>query len=332
MHFRFFILFCLWICGVYGYETDFDCVVVGTSPICMCEAVYKAKIGDRVLVVEKAAECGGAWKSISICGIPHVDLGCHEFGGNKQVEQFLEEYLGCKMIRNAPQNQGKGVTRADWGVYPQNGCYELARNLEYLMERSGVVLMLNSKLESVYIDKARKIAELKINGSRYSTRKIVVTSYSGIQIENIPNAPAPRTSKFPHLYLLIDDPSPTRFTYHQPSISGVTRVMNVTQFSNLEGTGLQIISLQVRDEKALNQGEKCFEELKRLDLVAKSARLVCVESYVYEQSNFDRTSITKAGPEAVPIFEQLDTNHISNIGKYVDKWKKVMMPWKALAP
>lgn len=332
MRLRIVILLCLWICGVYGYETDFDSVVVGTSPICMCEAIYKAKSGERVLVVERAAVCGGAWKSISICGIPHVDLGCHEFGGNRQVEQFLEDYLGCKMIRNAPQNQAKGVARADWGAYPQNGCFELARNLEALALRSGVALMLNSNLESVYIDKARKIAEIKINGSRYSTRKIVVTAFSEIHIENVPNPPAPRIHKFPHLYLLIKDPTPTRFTYHQPSISGVTRVMNVTQFSNLEGTGMQIISLQVRDEKALNQGEKCFEELKRLGLIDKSAQLACVESYVYEQSNFDRTLITKAGPEAAVIFEQLDTNHISNIGRYVEKWKKVLMPWKSLAP
>ncbi len=320
------VLFCLWIFGVYGVQTDFDSVVVGSSPICMCEAIYRAKTGEQVLLVERAAECGGAWKSITICGIPNVDLGCHEFGNNKQVEQFLEEYIGCRMIRNAPKQKGKGVKKSDWGTYPQRGCHEMSQNLQRLMQEAGVTILLSTRLEKVFIDKNRKIAEVQINGSRYSTKKIVVTAYSEIEIENVYHINNTRQSKYPHLYMLVRDPAPTQFTYHQPSITGVTRLMNVTQFTGLEERGFQLISLQVRDEKALDQGAKYFEELKRLELISRSAELVCMESYIYEQSVFDKSVLTKAGPEAAAIFEQLDTNHISNISKYVDKWKKVMAP------
>ncbi len=72
-------LYVLCIC-LHGVETDFDYIVVGSSPFSLFEAIYKRCLGNRVLVVEQGAECGGAWKSITICGVPHVDLGCHEFG------------------------------------------------------------------------------------------------------------------------------------------------------------------------------------------------------------------------------------------------------------
>ncbi len=322
--------FCLWIAAAYGFETDFDTVIVGASPITMFEAIYRAKIGERVLVVESAAECGGAWKSIEVCGVPNVDLGCHEFGANKLVEQFLEEYAGCKMIPNAPKRVGGCPGKVDWGVYPLRGCYELTKNLELRMRKAGVALLLKTRLESVYVDNERHIAEVQISGARYRTKKIVVTAYSEVKLENLPEQSPCHRSKYPHLYMLISDPTPTRFTYYQPCIDGVTRLMNVTQFTGLDGTGLQLISLQMRNELALKNGNKCFQELKRLSLVDPSAELVRMESYVFEQGSFDRTVLNKVGGAANTIFEILDTNHIINMGKYLEKWKGVIEPWKTV--
>ncbi len=38
------------------------------------------------------------------------------------------------------------------------------------MDRSGVILLLNCKLESAFIDLNREIVEVKINGMRYTTQ------------------------------------------------------------------------------------------------------------------------------------------------------------------
>jgi hypothetical protein len=315
-------LFCLWILAVHGVETDYDYVVVGTSPISLFEAIYRTCQGNRVLVVEQAAECGGAWKSITICGIPHVDLGCHEFGKDARVQQFLEQYAGCTIIQNAPRDGGKSAK--NWGIYPAGGCYELTHNLELLMEAVGTKLLLNSRLESVYVDTAREIAEVKINGKIYTTPKVVVTGCSDVRMENTWREPVSNHSKYPHIYILIADATPTRFTYAQPGIRGVSRVMNVSQFLGLEETGLQLIAMQIHGESFLQNGPKYFEELKKLKLIDASAELLRTENYIYEQVTLDRGQLQHA------FFEILDTSHIANIGSQAEKWKTSMRPWNEI--
>ena len=124
------------------YAADFDCIVVGSSPLSLFEALYKRLEGKSVLVVEQAPECGGAWKSVTVCGIPHVDLGCHEFGNNRKVKEFLESYAGCKMVETLDK---KGE------FYPSGGCFELIHNLERLLALSGVNLWLSHKLETLFL-------------------------------------------------------------------------------------------------------------------------------------------------------------------------------------
>src|SRR3989338_985439 len=77
---------------------EFDCIVIGTSPISLFEALYKHYSGKRVLILEQSAECGGAWKSIHIFNIPNIDMGCHEISSTPMLNQFLEEYAGCNII------------------------------------------------------------------------------------------------------------------------------------------------------------------------------------------------------------------------------------------
>lgn len=320
------LLLFLWLSVTFAFETDFDYVVVGTNPISMFEAAYQSARGYRVLVVEQASECGGAWKSITVCGIEHVDLGCHEFGNDAGTKQFLEEYAGCTIVSNGPRDYpGKS-----WGFYPARGCYELTHNLELLMERFGAVLALNTCLESVFIDTNRVIAEVTLNGQRYTTSKIVVTNCSSINFEN-PGFNAPpfgRTAQFPHLYLLIEDPTPPRFTYLHTNIAGCCRAMNLTQFAGLEGSGKQLISFQLRDVKQFADGEKFLSELKKQKLVDEGAIIIKTDSYLFEQSSLNRTAIQK--PNVAPIFDVLNTSHIANIRLYIEKWKSALLPWKQL--
>jgi hypothetical protein len=322
---KFLLIFCLFFTCAYGIETDFDYIVVGTSPFSMLEAIYKRCLGHRVLVVEQGAECGGAWKSISICGIPHVDLGCHEFGRDAKVQKFLEEYVGCTMVSNLPDK--KPPTNGEY--YPSQGCYELTHNLELLMQTVGVVLFLNSKLESVFVDTSRGIAEAKINDRRYTTQKLVVSSNSELKIENPEvQQPTSHAHNYYHIGMLIVDSSAPRFTYKNMTGQGASRATNYTPYSReLQGTGMQLITLQVHGEKNLHDPHKFIAELKKQKLIDEKAQLLKVENYIYKQVPLHQASIHKLGPKAQPIFEILNTGHINNLSNYVEKWKQAMKPW-----
>lgn len=321
-----FFWICCCCCSLFAIETDFDCVVVGTSPISMLEALYKHHTGNRVLIVEQAAECGGAWKSINICGIMHADMGCHEFGNDQRMAKFLEEYVGCKITANAPKQPNHRGT--NYGIYPSTGCYELVHNLQRLIEATDIVLLLGHKLESVYIDTAKAIAEVKVKDKRYTTSKLLVTYASEVKIENLGvSQQMPYKAKYPHVYLLIEDPTPSRFTYIHPSAQGVSRAMNVTQFVGLEGTGMQLIAVQVYGENYLNNGEQILQQFKNLMIVDPNARLMRTENYIYEQSYFNMGSVNQLGPVATAMFEVLNTGHILNIGTYAEKWKKALKPF-----
>lgn len=324
-----FILFFLWSLSIFALETDFDCIVVGSSPTSMFEAIYQTSLGKRVALVEKASECGGAWKSIKICGIQHADMGCHELGNTQNIKQFLEKYAGCTIIPNAPINE-KPRDKDNWGFYPAHGCYELIHNLEFLMNKLGTHLLLNSTLESVFFDMERGIAEATINGRRFLTSKIVVTTGAGFKIENpqFKNlCQQKHINKYPHIYLLISDPTPSRFTYMNTSIEGASRAMNLTQFVGLEGSGTQLIAIQVQNETYLNSGEKFLAYFKKSGLLNQEAEILQTDSYIFEQvvCNFD-----KVQPATGYILEFLPTGHISMIGNYISKWKLSMRPWREM--
>ncbi len=323
---KIFLTLCFWCICLHGIETDFDYIVVGSSPFSLFEAIYKKCQGNRVLVVEQGAECGGAWKSITICGVPHVDLGCHEFGRDVRLVSFLEEYAGCNIVGTTPELK-KPVPNGEF--YPSEGCYELTRNLQLLMDRIGVILLLNSKVESVFIDTTRDIAEVKIGDMRYTTPKLIVTYNSDLAIENpgLQNNPS-RPHTYYHVGMLIEDPTPPRFTYRNIHGHGASRSTNYTCYSKeLQGTGKQLITVQVHGEQGLANPSLFLEELKKYAMIDQNAKLLQTENYIYKQVALNQSAIHKIGPKAQAIFEILNTAHITNLSNSIDKWKKVMKPW-----
>ncbi len=324
---KIFLVICFWCVCLHGVETDFDDIVVGSSPFSLFEAIYKRCLGHRVLVVEQGAECGGAWKSITICGVPHVDLGCHEFGRDTCLVKFLEEYAGCNIVDTTPEMK-KPLPNGEF--YLSEGCFELTRNLQLLMDHFGVVLLLNSKLETVFIDTTREIAEVKINGMRYTTLKLIVTNNSEITIENpdVQNNPH-RPHTYHHVGMLIEDPTPPRFTYKNLHGNGASRSTNYTCYSKeLKGTGKQLITVQVHGEANLANAPSFFEELRKHGLIDQNAKLLQTENYIYKQVAFNQSALHKLGPRTQAIFEIISTNHITNLAHSIEKWKTALKPWE----
>lgn|GEM_PF-1053999 len=321
-----------WCISLHGVDTDFDYIVVGSSPFSLFEAIYKRCLGHRVLVVEQSAECGGAWKSLTICGVPHVDLGCHDFGKDIRLSDFFEEYVGCTMVDTSPVTTWAMTKPAhNGGFYPSEGCYELTRNLQLLMEHYGVVLLLSSKLETVFVDLNREIVEVKINGMRFTTPKLIVTNNSDIVFENpeLQNIPPRNPHSSFHVGMLIEDPTPPRFTYKNFHTNGASRSTNYSCYSKeLQGTGNHLITIQVHGEKNMDNVPQFLEALKKQKLIDENAKLLQTENYIYKQVAFNQTALHKLGPKAKEMVEVINTSHIGNLVLSIDKWKNVMKPWK----
>lgn len=131
-----FLLLLLFACTQL-WAANYDCAIIGTSPVSLFEALYNHYSGKTVLILEAAAECGGAWKSIDICGVPHVDMGCHEISSNPELNLFLEEYAGCRMIST------------NKNFYFSQGCFELINNLLHRIEMEGIPLITECKVDNV---------------------------------------------------------------------------------------------------------------------------------------------------------------------------------------
>ncbi len=158
-------------------QTDFDVAIVGTSPVSMLEAIYHIHLNERVLILEADEKCGGAWKSVDMCGIANADLGCHLIGSDAKLKEFFEDYFGCRFICLEHSNfeAGGEHARCPNGFYFSKGCHELISKLKSAIESSENALLINQKLDSIYVDEERAHIELELGCRRYTTAKLIIT-------------------------------------------------------------------------------------------------------------------------------------------------------------
>ncbi|MBU6447038.1 MAG: hypothetical protein KGQ49_06540, partial [Verrucomicrobia bacterium] len=267
--------------------TDFDCILVGSSPFSLFEALYQNRLGHRVLVLEEAGECGGAWKGIDVCGVQHADLGCHQIGRDLHLKAFLEKYTGCKIVpMDYPDQPFDSAALGPNGWYFSRGCYELIENLLALIAKTDIVILNHTRAELITIDAAQQIATVKTNAQSYTAKKVIVTPMSSVPLQSMHSGPHESKSKYLHLYMLIQDPTPPRFSYYGGAVRGCSRMMNLTPFVDLAGTGRQLIVLQVHSENDLWNGQALLNGLKQNKLVDEGAYILESEPYIYETGNF----------------------------------------------
>jgi len=304
------ILFVLFSINLFG--ADFDCAVIGTSPVSLFEALYRYHSGDRVLILEAAHESGGAWKSIDICGVAHADMGCHEISSSPELNRFLEEYGGCSII--------SGHTN----YYFSQGCFELIDHLLKRIKAACIPLYNDCRVESVQLDQNKKECMLKTKMGTFTSSKIVVTSSTSFAIDGIATQ-GRGVHKFYHLYLLLQDPTSPRFSYHSGITSGVSRMMNLTLFVGIGSSGRQLIVLQTYSDQQFDQADLIIADLKKTNLIHPEAVLLQAESYVYEQGPYFQIGHLNQSQQS--FFEVLNTSHFNVIGNYAPKWKTKLPPY-----
>jgi len=301
------------------YCADYDYIVIGSSPIPLFEALYQHSLGKRVLVLEGACCLGGAWQSIDICGVQHADLGCHMIGNNEELANFFEVYAGCSIVSlDTPKDfslkSGKN------GFYFAHGCYELMNHLQEMIQSSSIDLLFNQKAYSATVDTANNHVVVQTKDHVFTTEKVVITPYTRFCDDQVETC---TKIKFHHLYLLIHDPTPPRFTYSW-GIPSTTRMMNITDFVDLENTGMQLIIFQTHNEDTLQNGSTILQQLKEKFMIHSNAYIVKSQSYTYEQWPANHASLQKEHPT---FFEMLETSHLIKMTDYISRWKMSIIPY-----
>lgn len=315
---RYFIFF---LFQLSLFASDFDCIVIGTSPFSLFEALYQHHTGKKVLILEASEKCGGAWKGIDICGIQNVDLGCHQIGKNVELKKFLEEYVGCSIVCLDNPHLEYQACSCKNGWYFSKGCFELIENLLKLIEQTDIVLLTQNRAERILINEEKTEATVICQRGVFETSKVFVTPMSAVNVGPSMHHQSLKKSRYYHLYCLIQDPTPPKFTYHMGNSKEVCRMMNLSYFAQMEGSGRQLIAFQLRKEEDLNKGQQFIEELKEKKLIDESAYLLKEEPYIYESGSFHRGSIDSKG-----IIELLQTGHIQNLKNSIARWSKVLIP------
>ena len=71
----------------------YDYIFLGTSVICILEAVHRAKQGNKVLMLDNQTQIGGAWETLDLFGLSGVENAIHYFLPDEQGIQFMRECL-----------------------------------------------------------------------------------------------------------------------------------------------------------------------------------------------------------------------------------------------
>jgi hypothetical protein len=322
LYFFFFSLIFL----IQGFCTvDFDCVFVGSSPFCLLEAIYQSKMGKKVVVIEKESQCGGAWQTISVCGIPDVDLGCHEIGADAELELFLKNCLGCRLVSlDRPLDPFTTENECPQGFYFSKGCSELIEKIQELIRKTDVSLWLDTQILEVEIE--QDVALVKTNRGNLTTDKIFATQMSAFSIREqekfFPREDLKKES-FYHFYFLVEDPIPPSFSYTSESIPKAQRAMNLTHFTCLSGTGRHLLIVQTRSKTA--NGEELFYALQKQRLVSDKAILLDQEFREYQRFRSIQNVIHRLN-QGEKFFHFLETTRLEHFSQYIPKWKEVLEP------
>jgi hypothetical protein len=307
-------------------DVDFDVAVVGTSPISMLEAIYHIQRNERVLILEEDERCGGAWKSIDICGIAHADLGCHLLGSDHRLREFLEHYFGCRFIclEHVTEEPVGEHARCSNGFYFSKGCNELIGKLKQVIDFSANAQLVHQKLDSIFVDREQEHIELALGCLRYTTSKLIVTPFTHFHVLNpefIYQEPSKRS--YDHLYILVEDPAPSRFTYLNGIVQGMSRAMNLTPFLDMPGQGLQFIVIQTNGKEESNAGEMFLDAFKNKGFLSADAKIITFDTYTYHQLHSNPSAILRIGGG---LIESLDTSGFTSMLQYLEKWKAGMIP------
>ena len=76
---------------------EFDKLYVGSSPIMMLDALNSSLKAEKVLIIDKDIQLGGAWKGIDLFGFRNLENAVHYLLPNKEGYNFLQKYFNIEL-------------------------------------------------------------------------------------------------------------------------------------------------------------------------------------------------------------------------------------------
>jgi hypothetical protein len=79
-------------------QRKYDVIFIGTSMICVLEAVYRSICGKSVLMIDQQSEMGGAWVSLELFGLHDVENAIHYLLPDPHAFDFMKNVLNWEVI------------------------------------------------------------------------------------------------------------------------------------------------------------------------------------------------------------------------------------------
>lgn len=76
----------------------YDSIFIGTSMICVLEAVYQSLCGKSVLMIDAQKDMGGAWLSLDLFGTHDVENAIHYFLPDPDALDFMRDVLTWEVV------------------------------------------------------------------------------------------------------------------------------------------------------------------------------------------------------------------------------------------
>lgn len=175
--------------------SDYDSIVVGSSPLFLLEAVVRAKAGERVLLIEARSELGGGWApachfDLEFDGGVHLLYKVPVWRSHVSTYSWVGRLTNTKFLPLDPQPRGdqsiaflkppeasfndrkyKGLAKAkyfatavllhtqyifgDRYVFPENGCGGWVKDLQRELTNLRCSVLMNSRVSKIHVDADR---------------------------------------------------------------------------------------------------------------------------------------------------------------------------------
>ena len=194
-------------------EIIFDKIYIGSGPVMMLDAFNSNLKNEKILILDKSNNLGGAWKNIDLFGVGDLENAVHYLLPNKKAYDFLENQLKVRLnlckskfyafnflnkyfLLSAESYLARLIYLLDssfrkknfleffsriWGSkttstkYPEKGCKEFVNKIIKLVTDSEINLDLKSKVKVIEIYN-QKVHVTLTNNKQYISKNLVISS------------------------------------------------------------------------------------------------------------------------------------------------------------
>ena len=337
--------------------------ILGSSPVSLFEALYHARLGNDVVVIDGEKEIGGAWKTVSVSDQYQFELGCHIWDVDEKSYRFIEEFIGEKLeilsptptiiyknmtfpydwkhnplvVKLMKQGSFASITRKRFVKpqiiprkykYPKGGSQQLIDGLKKAISTANIDLQLNTHVERIEINNDGCI--LVIDNEQVKFDNLVITSFANVKEISREGVALPLKhieATFCNVHVLVKGESLKKLSYAR--ILQHEFIHRVSDISNYTTNDFQVFCLGVFKERVKEKtAEEIIEGIKSMLVkhkwIDREAEIV---------DHFDNEYVGKyIDASYIQALEDLDkltvlrsTNLIYCIANNVDRWEKVLL-------